>query len=326
MKRRKFLGTLGLAVAAWPIAVRAQQTTTPTIGFLAPGTSRDLAGRVQAFQRGLGEAGYVAGDNVAIEYRWAENDGRRLPALAADLVRRGAAVIVTTSGAASLVAKSATTTIPIVFYVGGDPIRLGLVTSLSRPDGNLTGVGNLSGEVGPKRLELLHELIPAAKSIAVLINPATTDTSHQVRDLHDAARNLNLELHVLEARTERDFDKAFMSLRQRQIRGLVVAGDLFFTSRSEQLAALALRHETPAVFQFREFAAAGGLLSYGGNFTDMYRQIGLYTGRILKGEKPAELPVQQATKAELIINLKTAKALGINVPLSLLGRADEVIE
>jgi putative ABC transport system substrate-binding protein len=325
VRRRDFITWLAGA-AAFPISAWGQPATLPVIGFLGTGSPDPFKDRVDAFRQGLSEFGFVEGVNVGVEYRWAEDRRDRLPALAADLIRRRVAVIATMSGAATLAVKAATATIPIVFYIGGDPIKLGLVSNLHRPGGNLTGVNNLSGEVGPKRLELLHELVPAIRSVAILINPATADTSQQLKDLERAATNLKTPLHVLKASSERDFDAVFASLNRQQIGALVIAGDLFFTSRSQQLAALALQHKIPAVFQFREFAAAGGLMSYGGSFTDMYRLVGVYAGRILKGEKPADLPVQQATKAELIINLKTAKALGLTVPLPLLGRADEVIE
>jgi putative tryptophan/tyrosine transport system substrate-binding protein len=325
MKRRAFIGGLG-AAAAWPHPARAQRSSFPVIGFLSSGSAAELESRVQAFQRGLSGAGYEKGVNVEFEFRWAENDRSRLRPLAAELAGRAPAMIVTTGAVATSAAKAASSTIPIVFYIGADPIRLGLVSSLHRPGGNLTGIVNFSGEVGPKRLELLHELIPAANPVAVLVNPSTAESSHQVRDLQAAARNLKLELHIVNARTEREFETAFATFAGLQARALVIAGDLFFSAKSDRLAALALRHRLPAAFQFREFAAAGGLLSYGSSFTDMYDQLGVYAARILKGEKPAVLPVQQATKAELILNLKTAKALGVNVPLSLLGRADEVIE
>ncbi|MBI3759342.1 MAG: ABC transporter substrate-binding protein, partial [Deltaproteobacteria bacterium] len=264
-----------------------------------------FAGRLRAFRHGLSESGYVDGRNVAIEYRWAEGHNDRLPALAA---------------------KAATATIPIVFTSGNDPVKFGLVASLNRPGGNLTGVTTLNVEVGPKRLELMHELVPKATSIAVLINPTDPSAETLSRDLQAAARTLGLRLHILHASTERNFDTVFAALIQLRVGALVIGADPFFNSRSEQLAALAVRHAVPAIYQYREFAAAGGLMSYGANFTDTFRQVCVYTGRILKGAKPADLPVQQSTKVELFINLKTANALGINVPLPLLGRADEVIE
>ena len=264
---------------------------------------------------------------MTIEYRWASGRYDRLPALAADLIRRQVAVIAANSPAPVMAAKAATTTIPIVFATGYDPVAAGLVASLARPGGNLTGVTSLTAEVGPKRVELLRELVPTATSIALLVNPAAVAIRETIStDLQAAARKLGLHVHVLHASTERDFDTVFATLAQLRAGGLVIGSDPFFNSQSEQLAALAIRHAVPAIYQYREFAAAGGLMSYGGSLTDMYRQVGVYTGRILKGEKPADLPVQQSTKVELIINLKTAKALGLTVPLPLLARADEVIE
>jgi putative tryptophan/tyrosine transport system substrate-binding protein len=324
--RRKFLATLGGAAAAWPLAARAQPAM-PVVGFVgstSPGSLRDA---VAAFHRGLRETGYVEGQNVAIEYRWAEGQYDRLPGLAADLVHRQVAVIAAIDGLPSIqAAKAATTTIPIVFFTGGDPVQLGLVASMRRPDGNLTGVTALNVEIGAKRLELLHELVPTASVIVLLVNPTNALTEANTRSVQTAAHALGLRLHVLTASTERDFDAVFARLIQLRAGGLVIAPDAFLISRSEQLATLALRHAVPAIFQYREFAAAGGLISYGGSRTDAYRQVGVYTGRVLKGAKPNELPVQQVTKVELFLNLKTAKALGITVPLPLSGRADEVIE
>jgi putative ABC transport system substrate-binding protein len=330
MTRRKFITMLGGA-AAWPLAASAQQPTTPVIGFLGLGSpapkSRPVTALVATFRQGLSEAGYVEDRNVAIEYRWAENQFDRLPALAADLVRRQVSVIFANGIRAALAAKAATTTIPIVFSTNADPVQFGLVASLSRPGGNLTGMSLLSGEVGPKRLELLHEVVPAATIIGLLLNPTNPVTEAFLRDQQAAARILGLRLHVLYASTERDFDAAFATLVEVRAGGLVIGQDAFFASRSEQLAVLALRHAVPAIYQYREFVAAGGLMSYVGSGTDSgWRQAGVYTGRILKGEKPADLPVQQATKVELVINVKTAKALGLTFPLSVLGRADEVFE
>jgi putative tryptophan/tyrosine transport system substrate-binding protein len=322
MRRREFITLLGGAAAAWPIAARAQQ---PTIGFIGFGSPRTDADYVTAFRQGIKETGFVEGQNVAIEYRWPDGQYDRLPELAADLVHRQVTVIAAPSGSpGALAAKAATTTIPIVFVVGSDPVKMGLVASLNRPGGNLTGVTSLDADLAPKRLELLRELTPTATIIAFLVNPTSPVTENLVKDLQVAARTLGLELHVLQASTEPDFATVFATLGPAE--ALVIAPDSFFISRSEQLAALTVRHAVPAITQYRAFVAAGGLISYGGSLTDAYRQAGIYTGRILKGEKPADLPVVQSTKVELIMNLKTARALGITVPLSLLGRADEVIE
>jgi putative ABC transport system substrate-binding protein len=323
MRRREFILALGGA-AAWPLAARAQQAM-PVIGFLNS-TSADRYGHVvAAFRKGLSEAGYVEGQNVAIEYRWAEGQYERLPALAADLVRQQVRVIAA-NAAAAVAAKAATSTIPIVFNTGVDPVELGLVDSLTQPGHNLTGVSNLNAELGPKSLELMHEMLPAATTLAALVNPNLPGAESLRRDMLAAAGRLRLHLRILHASAEHDFDPSFAKVRQINAGGLVIGPDAFFTNRSEQLAAVALRHSVPTVFQYREFPAAGGLMSYGMSITDIYRQIGIYTGRILKGEKVADLPVQQATKVELIINLKTAKALGLTVPPTLLARADEVIE
>jgi ABC-type uncharacterized transport system substrate-binding protein len=326
--RRKFLATLGGAAAAWPLVARAQQPVMPVIGFLGAESPDLVASRLRAFHEGLSEAGAVEGRNVAIEYRWAEGHNDRLPALTTDLVSRQVTVITLPgSTPAALAAKATTTTIPIVFGVAVDPIAVGLVASLARPGGNITGVTTLNLEVVPKRVELLHELIPTATVVALLVNPTSSTLAETTtRDARAAARTLGLEIHVLHASAERDFDTAFANLVQRQAGALMIAPDAFFNSHLEELAALALRHAVPTIYQFREFTTAGGLMSYGGSITEAYRLAGVYTGRILKGEKPADLPVQQSTKVELIINLKTAKALGLTVPATVLARADEVIE
>jgi putative ABC transport system substrate-binding protein len=327
MRRRDFITLLGGGVAAWPLAARAQQAAMPVVGYLHSASAHSVAHQTRAFIQGLSEASYADGQTVAIEYRWADGYYDRLPALAADLVRRQVNVIAVTGGNASaLAAKAATATIPIVFFSGVNPVEAGLVASLNRPGGNITGVTSLGVELGPKRLELLHELLPTATVIAGLGNPTNPSTETQMRGLQAAARLLGLEFHVLHASSEREVDAAFASLARLKASALVIAPDGYLNSLSEQLAALTLRHAVPTIYSYREFAAAGGLMSYGGSITDSHRQVGVYAGRILKGEKPADLPVQQSTKVELIINLKTAKALGITVPLSLLGRADEVIE
>jgi putative ABC transport system substrate-binding protein len=327
MQRREFLTILG-GTAIWPLAARAQQPPLPVIGFLSSASPDLYAIRLRAFHQGLKDAGYVEGQNVAVEYRWAEGQNNRLPVLAAELVHRQVDVIVAGGGTPSAVAaKAATATIPIVFAVGVDPVALGLVTSLNRPGGNLTGITNMNVEVGPKRLELLRELIPTATSIALLVNPTSPNLAEPfTRAMKAAASTLGLQLHVLQASTEQDFDRVFAALAQSRANALVIMPDVFFDTKSEQLAALTLRHAVPAIFQFRPFVVAGGLMSYGSNETDNYRLLGTYTGRVLKGEKPADLPVVQSTKVELILNLKTAKALGLTVPLPLIGRADEVIE
>ena len=325
MRRRTFIAALSGA-AAWPVVARAQQKTIPVIGYLGSQSPSAFAGRLSAFRRGLGESGYNDGQNVTIEFRWAEGQHDRLPALAADLVSRNVAVIVAPGGVpAALAAKSATTAIPIVFEMGADPVAMGLVTNLSRPGGNLTGVSSLSVETTAKRLEILHELVPQATVVAALINPTSPTADTQIRNLAVAADALAVQTHILNASAERDFDSVFASLDQLRPGGLVVASDTLFAFHSEQLADLTIRHAIPAVQQSRDFTIAGGLASYGGNFTESHRQAGTYTGRILKGEKPGDLAVQQVT-IELLINLKTAKALGLAVPPLLLARADEVIE
>jgi putative ABC transport system substrate-binding protein len=327
IRRREFITLLGATAGAWPLAARAQQPAMPVIGYLGAQSAAAFASRIAAFRQGLGETGYAEGRNVAIEFRWAEGRHDRLPGLAADLVAHQVAVIVAPGGApAAIAAKTATTSIPIVFEMGADPIAIGLVASLNRPGGNLTGVSSLNVEVTPKRLEILHEAIPTGAVVAILLNPTSPTADSQLKQLQEAARTLALQLHILHASTEGDFDKVFATLLQLRPKGLVVASDTFFATHSEQLAALTARHALPAIHQSRDFALAGGLMSYGGSFVESHRQAGVYTGRILKGDKPADLPVQQVTKVELLINLKTAKTLGVTFPLALSGRADQIIE
>jgi putative ABC transport system substrate-binding protein len=327
MRRRDFIGLLGGVAATWPLAASAQQQTMPVLGFLNAESAQGYAGPLAAFLKGLGEAGFVDGRNVTIEYRWAEGHDERLPAMAADLVRKQVTVIAATSTPAAIAAKAATATIPVVFETASDPIRLGLVPSLNQPGGNVTGVTQINVEVAPKRLELLHEVLPAAKVLGLLIDPADPALADvQLKDFQSAARTLGVELHVLNAHNDDELGKAFAELGEMRVEGLVISTDPFFTSRPAQLAALATRYAMPAVSKGHEFAAAGGLLSYGSNTEATYQLAGVYTGRVLKGEKPVDLPVQQATKVELLINLKTAKALGITFPLTVLGRADEVFE
>jgi len=325
MQRRDFITLLGGAVA-WPLAARAQQSAMPVIGFINAAPAQSYGPQLAAFLKGLDEKGYADGRNVTIEYRWAEGHIDRLPSMAADLVRRQVTVIAATTTPAALAAKAATTTIPIVFTTAGDPVQLHLVTSLNRPGGNVTGVTQLNVEVAPKRLELLHELVPKATVMVYLVDPAFPNAETNTKEMQAAARALGLELHVLNASTERDFDAIFAKLTQLRAGGLVVGASNLFASRSEQLAALALRHAVPTIYQTRDFAVAGGLLSYGTDFRETYRLAGNYTGRVLKGEKPADLPVVQSSKFEFVINLKTAKALGLEFHPQLLATADEVIE
>jgi ABC-type uncharacterized transport system substrate-binding protein len=327
IRRRQFITLLSGAAAVWPLAARAQRPAMPLIGFLNGGSPDGFAPMVASFRQGLNEAGYVEGQNVAIEFRWAEGRNDRLPALAADLVDRHVAVIAATSMPAALAAKAATTTIPIVFEGGVDPVEFGLVASLNRPGGNVTGVTNFSGSTAAKIFELLHELIPDSSMIAVLINPTSPSLSLSTAKEAEAARRaLGRQIQIVNASTGDEIDAAFATLAKLRAGGLLIAGDAFFTSRSVHLAMLAARYGIPASYNAPEFPAAGGLMSYGASITDAYRQTGVYTGKILKGAKPADLPILQPTKFKLVINLRTAKALGLNLPDKLLALADEVIE
>jgi putative ABC transport system substrate-binding protein len=325
IRRREFVALIGGA-AAWPVSARAQQATTPLVAFLNSGSPEPYVPMVAAFRQGLKETGYVEGQNVAVEYRWAEGRYDRVPVMALELLvsRQVAVIVANTPGVLPI--KTAIRTIPIVFTTSSDPVQIGLVESLARPGGNVTGITQMNAEVAPKRLQFMRELFPAATIIGVLVNPTDPQTEAQLKDLHAAAHTLGLQLHVLNASAEPDFDVVFAALARLRASALVIASDSFLLSHSEQLAGLTLRHAVPAVFHDRPFVAAGGLMSYGGSNPDVYRIAGVYTGRILKGDKPSDLPVQQTTKVELIINLKTAQALGISVPLTLRGRADEVIE
>ena len=325
IKRREFIALLGGA-AAWPLAAQAQQPAMPVVGFLHPGSRDANADRLRGFARGLKEVGYVEGENVAIVYRFADGQPDQLPELAADLVRRRVAVIVTTTGRAPLAAQAATTTIPIVFSVNEDPVKLGLVASLARPGGNLTGVNFLNAELTTKRLEFLHQLMPAAARMAVLINPTNPAADSTLKELEAAGRAMGLQIQTLNATNSREIDAAFATLVRDRVEALFVAGDAMFTNRRVQFATLTARHAIAAAFSSREYTQAGGLMSYGSNLVDTFRQVGIYTGRILKGDKPADLPVVQSTKFELVINVHTAGLLGLTVPTSLLSIADEVIE
>jgi ABC-type uncharacterized transport system substrate-binding protein len=327
MRRREFITLLGGAAAAWPLAAQAQQPKMPVIGILAGAAPEAHAIRLRAIREGLRTAGYVEGQNVKIEYRWAEAHTGRLRALAAELVSRQVAVIVASGTPAVLAAKAATGEIPIVFGIAIDPVELGLVASLNRPGGNVTGVTSLNIEVAPKRLELMHELLPSVTSMALLVNPAVPALAEPIsRSSQAAAQALGLQLHAVHASSDRDFDAVFERLIQLRAGALVIGPDNLFTIHKEQLAKLTVRHAIPAIYQYREFAAAGGLMSYGSSETEYYGLVGTYAARVLKGDKPADLPVQHSTKVELFLNLKTAKALGITVPLPLSGRADEIIE
>jgi putative tryptophan/tyrosine transport system substrate-binding protein len=326
MRRREFIAGLGGA-AAWPLASRAQQTTVPLIGFLHSGSPGPAAGFVTAFQQGLDGAGFVRGQNIAIEFQWAENRRDRLPQQAADLVHRQVAVIVAGGGlSTALAARAATATIPVVFIGGFDPIQVGLISSLNRPGGNITGFTNITAELETKRLELLLELVPAVNTVGLLVNPNSASSNPYIKDVQEAARALGKYVLVLKASADDDLDAAFATLVQQKTKALIVSAEPFFTDRRAQLIALAARHVVPTIFFSSEFAAAGGLISYGVVIADAYRQAGRYAARILKGEKPADLPVQQPTKFELVLNMKTAKALGLTIPETLLATADEVIQ
>jgi putative tryptophan/tyrosine transport system substrate-binding protein len=325
MRRREFILLIG-GGATWPFMAHAQQAATPVIGLLGSATARGWTRYVSAFHQGLRDRGYVEGRNVVFEARWADTLYDRLPTMAAELVQRQVTLIVAFSTPAARAAKAATTTIPIVFTTTSDPVQIGFVASLNRPGGNMTGVTVRGVEVGPKHLELLREAVPAAKIVALLVNPTNPQTDALSKNLQAAAHTFGLELHVLNASTEREFDTVFATLGELRVDGLIIGSDVLFTTSSGQLAALTVQHAVPAIFLEREFAAAGGLMSYGGSITDEHHQAGVYSGRILKGEKPADLPVVQATKVELVLNLQTAKSLGISFPISLLGSADEVIE
>jgi putative tryptophan/tyrosine transport system substrate-binding protein len=326
MKRREFIGCISGALAAWPLGAHAQKPALPVIGFLNGASPESYEHQVAAFREGLNDGGFVEGCNVAIEYRWAEGHYDRLPEMAADLVSRKVAVIAATSTPANLVAKAATKTIPIVFTTGSDPVQLGLVASLSHPGGNVTGVTTLQAELAPKRFELAHELMPSATTVAILVNPANPIAEDLSTETQAAARTLGLQLKVMHASTDEEIREAFAGFSRLEAGVLIVGSDVFFIERSQRLAALALQYAVPTIFSYREYTAAGGLMSYSGSAIFSYHTAGVLTARILKGEKPANLPVQQATRIELIVNLKTAKAIGITIPMSLLGRADEVIE
>jgi len=327
VRRREFITLLGGTAAAWPLAAGAQQPATPVVGFLRESSSDASTAILEALRQGLKETGFSEGQNVVIEYRWAERQNDQLPKLSADLVRRQVAVIVAAGNDAAIAAKAATTTIPIVFATGDDPVQMGIVASLNRPEGNITGVTFYSGVLG-KRVELLHELVPTATAIGLLVNPnsPTTETQVSVTEARAATRVLGQQLHIVNARNERDMDTGFAALKQKGVGALLISGNAVFTGQRDRLVALAARHSLPTMYPHDEFVAAGGLMSYGAGITDAYRQVGVYTGRILKGAKPSDLPVMLPTKYELVINLKTAKTLGLDIPAKLLALADKVIE
>jgi putative ABC transport system substrate-binding protein len=326
MKRREFITLVSSGAVAWPLLARGQQSTMPVIGFLGGPSAKGWASYLSIFLQGLGEAGYVEGRNLAVEQRWADGQYDRLPEMVVDLIDRRVSVIAAARTPAALAAKGATKTTPIVFVTIADPVQIGLVASLRRPDGNVTGVTQLNVEIGPKLLDLMHEVVPSATNIALLINPTNSNSETLSRELQSAARTLGLTLNVLNASTEAEINAAFARLVEERAGGLVVGGDAFLSTGSEQIAALAIRHRVPSIYQSLVFAQAGGLMSYGGDSTEAYHQAGVYTARILNGEKPAELPVVQSARVKLTVNLKTARAIGLEIPQSLLARADEVIE
>jgi putative tryptophan/tyrosine transport system substrate-binding protein len=327
VKRREFITLLGSAAAAWPLAAGAQQAAMPVVGYLSARSRDDTSHLITAFQRGLAESGYVEGRNVTIEYHFAIGQYDRLPAMATELVRRPVAVIGATGGEPAVqAAKAATSTIPIVFATGVDPVKQGLVASFNRPGGNVTGIVLFAAQLEPKRLGLLRDLAPQASTVGILLNPSFPASERQLLDIQEAARHLNLAIHVLRANTDREIDAAFETITQQRIPALAVAGSPFFDTRRDKLVALTARNAVPTMFQFREFVEAGGLMSYGADISEAYRQVGVYTGRVLKGASPGDLPIIQATKFEFVINLKTARALGVKVSDNLLSLADEVIE
>jgi len=327
VKRREFISLIGAAASAWPLAARAQQAAMPVIGFLSSGSLGPLVELVAAFRQGLGQVGYVEGENVTIEYRFAEGRYERLPALTADLTRRQVAVIVSVGGTVvARAAKASTTTIPIVFLIGDDPVAAGLVASFNRPEGNITGITQIAAELGAKRVELLHEVLPRATSVAFLVNSNNPNVEADTKEIESAGHALGIGVQVITASGESEIEPAFLAVTRAQAKALIVSNDALFTIRRERIVSLAAHDAVPAIYAFREFVTAGGLISYGPSFVDAYQQVGLYAGRILKGEKPSDLPIQQPTKFELVLNLKAAKSLGLAVPPMLLARVDEVIE